>query len=153
MIIRSPTYVDIETLLDLGAEMHKESAYAFLPYDRDKVRGLIIEYIEDNDTRCGLIAENDGRVIGMIGGYLIGYCFCNETLVSDEVLFVRSDRRGEITAMRLIRGLQQWARDRGARELCLGISTNVHTETTGKFYERLGFTHVGGIYKKRLNNG
>jgi GNAT superfamily N-acetyltransferase len=89
----------------------------------------------------------------MIGGYLIDYFFCNETLVSDEVLFVKADRRGAVTAMRLIRGLQQWASDRGARELCLGISTNVRIETTGKLYERLGFTHVGGIYKKRLTNG
>jgi hypothetical protein len=62
--------------------MHKESAYAFLPYDRAKVRGLIIDYIEDHDTRCGLIAENDSTIIGMIGSYLIDYYFCNETLVS-----------------------------------------------------------------------
>ena len=133
--------------------MHEESAYAFLPYDRDKVRGLIIDYIEDNDTRCGLVAENNGIIIGMIGGYLIDYYFCNETLVSDEVLFVKSNRRGGMTAMRLIDELRQWARDRGARELCLGISTNVQIETTGKLYERLGFTYVGGIYKINLNNG
>jgi GNAT superfamily N-acetyltransferase len=153
MIIRTPTYADIEVLLDLGAKLHQESAYAFLPYDRDKVRGLIINYIEDNDTRCGLVAESDGSIIGMIGGYLIDYYFCNETLVNDEVLFVKPDHRGGMTAVRLIDRLRQWAKDRGARELCLGISTNVRIEATGKLYERLGFTHVGGIYKMNLNNG
>ena len=150
MGIRAPTHKDIENILDLGEEMYAESAYAFLPYDRDKVRGLIVDYIEDSVTRCGLVAEVDGVIVGMIGGCLVDYYFCNETLVSDEVLFVRPDRRGGVTAMRLIRGLQEWARGRGARELCLGISTNVGVEATGKLYERLGFTRVGGIYKKIL---
>ena len=133
--------------------MHKESAYAFLPYDRDKVRTLILAYIEDTETRCGLIAESEGTIIGMIGGYLIEYYFCDERLTCDELLFVKPDRRGGLAAVRLIGGLQKWAAGRGATELCLSISTDVRSEYTGRFYERLGFTHVGGIYKKCLNRG
>jgi len=153
MVIRPPGYTDVAALLELGAQLHQESAYAFLPYDRDKVRGLIIAYIEDRDTRCGLVAEHAGAIIGMIGGCLIDYYFCNETLVSDEVFFLTPARRGGLTAMRLIRGLRQWAKDRGARELCLAVSTGIRVEATGMFYERLGFTRVGGVYKQRLSAG
>jgi len=150
MIIRPAQHPDTDELLDLGARMHAESAYAFLPYDRDKVRRLIVDYIEDTDTRYGRVAEKDGSIIGMIGGYLVDYYFCDASLVSDEVLFVGPGHRGGMAAVRLIRGLERWAADRGAREICLGISTNVHAETTGRLYERLGFTFVGGIYKRRL---
>ncbi len=150
MVIRAPLVGDIEALIELGAEMHQESAYAFLPYDRGQVRALIIQYIEDRTTRCGLVAETDGTLIGMIGGAAMDYYFCHEILVADEVLFVRRDRRGSMAAARLIRGLQEWATRCGARELCLSVSTNVHHDATGRLYERLGFTKVGGIFKKRL---
>ena len=152
MVIRVLLQEDIDALTELGSEMHQESDYAFLPYDRGRVRTLILQYIEDRTTRCGLVAEDDQTLIGMIGGVLIEYYFCEETLVADEVLFVKRERRGSMAALRLIRGLQEWAVRRGARELCLSVSTNVHSETTGRFYERLGFAHVGGIFKKRLIN-
>jgi len=150
MVIRAPVHGDIERLIELGAEMHRESVYAFLPYDREKVRALIVQYVEDRTTRCGLVAEADGALVGMIGGAAIDYYFCDETLVADEVLFVTRDRRGGFAAVRLIRGLQDWAARRGAREVCLSVSTNVHRETTERLYERLGFTLVGGVFKKRL---
>lgn len=152
MIIRPPRHADIEPLLDMGARMHAESAYAFLPYDRAKVRQLIVDYIEDTTTRCGLVAERDGRLIAMLGGYLGDYLFCDERLAVDEIVFVDPDHRGGMTAVRLIRGFQRWATEQGARELCLGISTNIHPESTGRLYQRLGFEQVGGIYKRRLND-
>src|SRR3954451_8544595 len=133
MIIRAPVQEDIETLTDLVFEMHQESDYAFLPYDRGKVRALILQYIEDQTTRCGLVAEDRQSLIGMIGGVLVEYYFCEETLVADEVLYVKRERRGGMAALRLIRGLQKWAERQGARELCLSISTNIHSETTGLF--------------------
>jgi GNAT superfamily N-acetyltransferase len=151
MVIRAPLHDDIEMLIELGAEMHRESAYAFLPYDRGKIRALIVEYIEDRTTRCALVADAEGTLVGMIGGTETEYYFCDETLVADEVLFVRPNHRYGMVALRLIRGLQEWATRRGARELCLSVSTNVNCDMTGKLYERLGFTQVGGVFKKRLN--
>jgi GNAT superfamily N-acetyltransferase len=92
-------------------------------------------------------------LVGMLGGYLVEYFFCDETLVADEILFVDRRYRGGVAALRLVRAIQQWAFERGAKEVCLGISTNVNVETTGKFYQRMGFTYVGGIYKLRLEQG
>ena len=66
------------------------------------------------------------------------------------VLFVDPAYRHGLAAMRLVRGFREWALERGARELCLAISTNVNADDTGRFYERLGFTRVGGVYKQRL---
>jgi GNAT superfamily N-acetyltransferase len=144
---------DVSVLVDLGAELHAESAYSFLPYDRRTVRELVLGYVDDHETRCGLVATRGELVVGMIGGYLTTYYFCSERLVSDEVLFVRQDRRGGAAAVRLIRGLERWAAARGARELCLGVSTGIRPDRTGRFYEHLGFARVGGIYKRRLAGG
>jgi hypothetical protein len=44
-----------------------------------------------------------------------------------------------------------WAREQGALELYMGVSTNVAPERTGDVLKRYGFEHVGGNYKVRLN--
>ena len=50
--------------------------------------------------------------------------------------------------------LDSWALNKGAREVCLGISNAIDAEEvarTGRFYERLGYSWVGGVYKKALD--
>ena len=150
MRIRPPVVEDIEALVEMGLRMHSEGAYAFLPYERDKVSRLVRSYVDDSVTQCGLVAEVDRTLVGMLGGYLTEYFFCSEVVACDMVLFVDQPYRRGQAAVRLVRAFRDWALGRGARELCLAISTNVNVEDTGRFYERLGFTRVGGIYKQRL---
>jgi GNAT superfamily N-acetyltransferase len=150
MIVRPATEEDIGELVEMGRRMHEEGAYAFLPYEAEKVRRLITGLVERPDCSCALVAEHDHGLAGMLGGYLTDYFFCDAKVACDLVLFVERDYRGSSAAARLIQGFREWARARGARELCLGISTNINTEAIGRFYRSLGFTQVGGIYKQRL---
>ena len=150
MVIRLCRHEDIDQIVELGRGMHEESAYSFLPYDPEKVRRLAIDMIEHPETRCGLVAEQDHAVVAMLGGYLTDYFFCDEDIACDMVLFVDRDYRGSPAAAKLIQGFRNWAIARGARELCLSISTNVSTESIGRLYKGLGFTQVGAIYKQRL---
>jgi GNAT superfamily N-acetyltransferase len=150
MRIRAPVAGDVEPLVEMGLRMHAESAYAFLPYERNKVIRLVQSFLDDSSSRCGLVAEADGKLVGMLGGYLSEYFFCSEVVACDMVLFVDPAYRHGLAAMRLVRAFRKWAIEHGARELCLAISTNVNADDTGRFYERLGFTRVGGVYKQRL---
>lgn len=150
MLIRPAKYEDIDVLLDMNSRMHSEGAYAFLPFDFEKVKKLIRTFIENPDTRCVFVAEEGITIVGLFMGYLTDYFACNEKLACDVVLFVDKQYRGSMAAKRLINAFRDWAIIHRAREVCLGVSTNVNTERTGEFYELMGFTHVGGIYKQRL---
>ena len=141
---------DTEEVVEMASRMLGESAYAFLPFDREKVQRFVTGIIGKSNIWCGLIAEENGAIAGMFIGYLTDYFFCNEKLACDIVLFVAREYRGSSAAVKLIRTFREWAVERGARELCLGISTNVNVERIGRFYERMDFTRVGGIYKQRL---
>jgi len=152
MVIRPGRYDDIEKLIEMGERMHKESAYAFLPFDRDKVRRLMISYINDHETQCGLVAEEGGVVVGMFAGYLSDYFFCDEKVACDIILYVDREHRGSSAAVRLVRGFCNWARERGAREICLGVSTEINPRTTGRFYEKMGLSYSGSLYKQRLSH-
>ena len=150
MLIRAAKYDDIELLIEMGERMHKEGAYAFLPFDREKVRRFIISYIDDHEIQCGLVAEEGGVVVGMFAGYVTDYFFCDAKVACDMILYVDREHRGSSAATRLIRAFRDWASERGAREICLGVSTNIHPETTGHFYEKMGLSHSGALYKQRL---
>ena len=80
MIIRWPKHEDVDQLIEMGARMHAEGAYAFLPYDREKVRRLIVSCIEDPETQCRLVAEEGHVLVGMIAGYLTDYFFATRGL-------------------------------------------------------------------------
>lgn len=152
MVIRPAGYDDVEPLIEMGKRMHKESAYAFLPFDREKVRRLMISYIDDSETQCGLVAEESGILVGMFAGYLTDYFFCEEKVACDLILYVDREHRGSSAAVRLVRGFCNWARNHGAREVCLGVSTEINPETTGRFYEKMGLSHSGGLYKQRMEH-
>lgn len=149
-IIRKINENDIPALIELGQQMHRESAYAFLPYQEDKVQQFIIDIINDTETQCALVAEKNDILIGMIAGYIIDYFFCDELLACDMVLFIKKSHRGGLTAFRLARAFRQWAQQQGAVELSLGISTNIHPQRTGQLYQKMGLKYVGGLYKQRF---
>ena len=150
MVVRLIRPDDVEAIIEMGARMHAEGAYSFLPYDRDKVRSFIGTFLGDDETRCGLVAEESGLLVGMFAGYLNQYYFCNERAAFDLVLFVDRAHRHGTAAVRMVRAFCAWAAARGAAEVGFGISSNVDQDRTGRFYERLGLTRVGGIYKRRL---
>lgn len=150
MTIRPPRESDVEAIVAMGERMHRESAYGFLPYDSGKVARLVRAFVHEPEVYGGFVAE-DAALLGMIGGYVSDYFFCDEKVVSDMIFFVERPYRGGSAAARLIRAFTDWAIERGAREMCLGISTGIHTEKTGRFYEHLGFSPAGALYKRRLD--
>jgi GNAT superfamily N-acetyltransferase len=150
--IRPATPPDIDAIVELGASMHRESAYSFLPFDPGKVRGMLLDYLADAASCCIFIAECNTAPAGFLAGELSGYYFCNELVACDTALFMARQYRGSAGAAGLIRAFRDWAVSRGARELCLSISSNVHSERTGRFYEGLGFSFVGGTFKQRLGS-
>jgi GNAT superfamily N-acetyltransferase len=152
MNVRTVRPEDIESLIGMGRRMHDEGAYKFLPFDAEKVRRLMEGIVARPDAWCGLVAEEGGVPVGMLGGYLTDYFFCHEKLACDLILFVERKWRGSSAAARLIRAFQDWADARGAREVCMSVSTDVDAEAVGRFYRGMGFTQVGGVYKFRLGN-
>jgi len=148
--IRRPALGDVERLVELGARMHGEGAFAFLPFDREKVRQFATDCTGAAPKRCGLVAERDRRVIGMFAGYLTEYFFCREKIACDLVLYVEPESRGSSAAARLVVAFRAWARAHGAREICLATSNGVQADATGRFYQTLGLTKTGGIFKERI---
>lgn len=147
-MIRAATVNDLPALIAIGREMHAESWYAYLAFDAEKLAIVLRQLV--NGAGFLDVYERDGAIEGGMAGVCSEMWFCTARIASDLALFVRTGRRGSIAAARLVESFMAWARSKGAAEVNLGISTNIRKVETGRFYEAMGFQHVGGIYKKRL---
>lgn len=146
-MIRRATLSDIPDLLALGRKMHAESWYSYLDYDVEKIAS-VLELLLKDGFLC--VHEMEGVIVGGMAGCLSQFWFCRELMAHDLALFVEPGRRGGIAAARLVQAFIVWARDRGAQEVSLAVSTGVMIRETGELFEAMGLRHVGGVYKARL---
>lgn len=151
MEIRSIQREDFEPLLLFCDLMHRESpAYRDMPMDPEKLQQLGEMMVTQPERLCGLVAIHEGRLIGMLAGFVTESFFGPDCLASDLAVFVPNDRRGGVAAAALIGRFEAWARERGAQAVQLGITTGVHQERTAALYRRLGFEPFGIVCRKTM---
>jgi len=141
----------LRDILVLGMAMQQEGAYSVIPFDIERSAQSIIHMIINNPDGFGLLAYDGDAPVGMIAGCLAPYFFGQGTLASDFVWYVLPEHRGSRASIRLLKEFRSWAKEKGADELYMGVTTNVAADRTGQLLERLGFEFVGGNYKVALN--
>ena len=147
-MIRPMTAQDIPVLLVLGAEMHKESRYANLDFDPQKLWQLGETMLGNPEAWLALVVERDGDIIGFCCGYVAPHFFGTELTSGDLAIYVVPEQRGGTIGARLVKKYTAWCEAQGVREPLLGVSAGITPDRTGQLYERLGYTEKYTIYKK-----
>jgi hypothetical protein len=149
MLIRNACLEDIPQLLELGQNFHHESRYATIPFCDEKVIDLLSHAINNMDQHFFFkVIEHDSSILGGLIGYLTPYYFSEAFSANDLAFFIRPGNRGTIAAAQLIKEFKIWSHQKGATEVCIGVSSGIATDKTGKFLEALQFECIGGIYKQ-----
>ena len=91
-MIRQATREDIPHMIDLGAQMHAESRFSVLGYDREKVAALF-SHLLDTDQFIEVI-ERDGVLIGGFAGFVTEHWASKDLVSYDCGLFISPDHRG-----------------------------------------------------------
>ena len=142
----------LQDILRLGIAMQQEGDYAAVPFDIEQAAKSILAMVINNPNGFGLLAYTDqGVAAGMIAGSISPYFFSQGALASDFVWYVKPEYRGSRTAIKLLKAFRSWAEENSASELYMGVTTNVSAGRTGDMLQRMGFEHVGGNYRARLN--
>ena len=147
--VRTARPEDADEVLDLARAMHAESErYRRLRFSEPHIRSLYAALVPTGGI---LVVEHAGAIVGMVVGMLVPTWFGDgsEFVASDLALYVEPEHRGTLAAPRLIRAFERWAVAHGAREVSLGVSTEIHAERTRELYERLGFKPTGYLTVKR----
>lgn len=146
IMYRTATIDDLDTLVELGAEMAAESPrFSQLKFNAEKLRRTLYNLI-DIPTGFVCVCDDDGTVVGGIAAICAPHWASDDLVASDLALFVRRDmRRSGRIALRLIERYVSWATDRGAVLIQMGITTGVHPEATEALYEHAGLRWAGTL--------
>ena len=145
-MIRPATDSDIPAIVALGALMHAEApALRDVPYAPERVEALAKLCVP---TGGCFVAEphepverapRTASLVGMAAGYAANDWWSERTLAGEFVVYATPQWRGKGVAVMLIGALEAWAREQGACEMTLGVSTGIHPERTARFYRRMGY--------------
>ena len=143
---------DVEEMIALGAVMHREGAYAYLPYIPEKLRQLDRDIRAGNRTLGnGWVAKTNDKIIAMYVVYLTEYFFCHEKSGSDYFLYVSPEYRNRypMLAPKLIKRAEKWAEANGCRDFTPATSVMISPKVS-RVYEFLRYDVVGNLFKKKL---
>lgn len=134
----------------LGKQMAEESpVYGPLGVDLDRMIEFAYTMRASPQDFC-MVAHTGDTCYGFLVASIGQYDFCDATYVFDRMLYVAPDRRGSKCARMLIDALEEWARERNVTRIVMGITTGVHTRTTERLYNKLGYDTFGVLTKKEL---
>lgn len=145
VLVRDATEEDRFGLFKLAAAMHAETDFKVLRFNPHKAIDGLGAWIHSPDGLMA-IAVQGSEVVGMLAATKRAPWFTNDLMASEDLFFVRQDKRGGRTAFRLFQHFMAWATVHGAAHVRAGIATGDAGTNAGRLYEHFGFHKVGGSY-------
>ena len=148
-MIRAAKHSDVPRLIELGSMLHDISSYSTQPHNAEKSAAFLHELI-NGQNGVVFAAEIDGVVVGGMAGGIVDQWFNDDLIAYDYSIFIEPSRRSGITAVRLVKAFEEWARIKGAKIVQLGIGTKLNVEGTSKLYQSLGFEVFAPLFQKEI---
>lgn len=138
MIVRA-TMDHFEELFALIEQMVAESVFSFAPPSRKRIKALM-EYPKG----AAFLAYKDDKCIGFVGAIISPFFFSDYERATDVGFYIAPEHRGGTTAFKLLKSIEDWAKENGAKELFMGHSVGGKIEEMKKFYIHNGYK-IGGF--------
>jgi len=151
-MIREATELDALSALELGQRYVAEvGEYAGLEYDAALAVGRMLEAVYDERQLFVLSLNEKGVPVGMLWAVCAPILpWTPAPIAMDQIVYVLPEYRGTSHGIKLIRHYEQWAEDKGAVEIRLSIASGVHEHRTGKLYQKIGYSHLGSQYRRKI---
>ncbi len=122
-----------------------ENDIPVLQYSCEDSLSLIKDVIEN---KIGFVLEKDSRVIGMLGGYVIGL-YASKSRCFHEICWFVSEKHRRYGVF-LFNEVEKFCRLNGIDKMIFILLTNSVQDKVRKFYEKKGFVPLEEHYIKNL---
>lgn len=148
MNIRPAIIKDYPELIEFGRRFHQVTDYTEVPFCEDSA---IRWYDLMRESGILLVAVSKDRLIGVAGGLLSPFLLNDAYLAGSELLWwVDPEFRGGSAAIKLLKGIENEARIRGAHRWSMAALASSMPDKVGRIYERSGYTLSEYAYSKVL---
>lgn len=146
MFVRLAMEYDIEPYVELARQGAEESS-RHVGFNPEKVRDTFRQYLAEAHPTIWVV-EDKREIIAFMNATISSYNFADGIFTTQEILFVRKDRRGGLAAARLLQNFCDWSDKLGALESTGGNDNALHSEQTKKLLSRFGFEEVGYFMRR-----
>lgn len=150
-MIREATFLDIPAVFELCKKAYAESSnhQRLYAWDEEKAISSLKIFILCNGATV-LIDEKGGVIRGFLIAELTAPLGGVDIIATDVAFYVLPEHRGSLTAFRLIKKYESWAKKNGAKHIELGVSSGVVHEKTLSLYAFLGYRPLSVTYTKEV---
>jgi len=150
--VRPATVDDIPCYMDLAEAFVATTPVShIIPFDRTGTAAFI-ESALDNENIIVLVAEDDGKLIGITAAIAYPMYFNPAKLVVQELWwYIKPDERGGSASKLLFQEIEKWGMSKQAEAMFMVALDNDRVETMVKLYGRLGYTPTERTFVKELN--
>jgi len=133
-------------MLQLARAMHAESRrYEAYEFSEKKMLAML----KNPNVFCMLSVIN-GEGIGFIMGMVQSIWFSEKKYGFDLALYILPNRRGGISAAKLVKEFEKFCRQQGCTEVTLSSSAEISTDITRRLYVGLGYQDCGFIVRREI---
>lgn len=150
--VRLAEAADYTAVRDMSKTNHEESCPHRVWNEERMYETFHIDYLANSSCIIFVVTKGE-EVVGFLLTGIYAYRAFDGLFTTQEVLFVRPDRRGTRAAALLMRKLVDWSVSVGACEIVGGNDNEVHSEQTARFLSRFGFKQYGYAMKRELKHG
>lgn len=149
ILIRDATPDDVPTIARLGAEFHVEAGWSDVTEYRQEDCENALQGILRGETCVMIVAEDNGRIVGMACGVALPLYFNHKHWHGQELFFwVDPEYRGKVGG-KLFDAFEDAGRNVAASWAMVALD-KVKPELTGRLYSRRGYRAAEHTWIKRF---
>lgn len=151
MQIRPALPSDMPALRQMASDFHAASCYVnSVPADLDSFASTVA-HLADSPAGLVLVAEDAQGLAGMAAAMAMRHWFNARHITGQELFWwVEPRARGGGAGLKLMRGLEEWARARGCHSFCMASTSNLAPDKLARLYKRQGYEPQDIYYRKAL---
>jgi GNAT superfamily N-acetyltransferase len=145
-MIRPATGADVPAIVAMSELFYRTTSYAaWAPFDAETVENLANTL---TDSHIMLVAEDEGRLVGMVGLFVAPFMF-NASLTGayEVVWWVEPGAQGAGIGKALLAAIEPACAERGVHSVQM-VHLDSSPPQAAASYERMGFRHTESSYTK-----
>ncbi len=148
MLVRNAVMDDVDDIVRMSAKFYATTNYRHFADMSDETVGNLVRDLIDRGIM--LVAESEGRVMGMAGLYIGPFLFNSDKSGAYEVVWwVSPDEQGRGAGKMLMDAIESSSRDKGC-DIIQMVTLATSPPHAGKIYETMGYAHSETSYTKVL---
>jgi GNAT superfamily N-acetyltransferase len=122
-----------------GEELQEDLIWGMLKLPAEKPESFFIAYLEDA-----------GKIVGYASVIMDKRYFSTYRYATDLGVYLIPEYRGKKVSKLLIEAAETWAKENGAKSICLGVSAGINIEAVEQVYARFGYNKTCSLFEKEF---